>query len=187
MEQPIHAETSRRIEVEEHLIEATPELFDAYGICLRPFVAEDPTRLNHGMMVSSTIGFAGDELWGALVISTSLDFVRRLQLQLAMGSLEPSIEAACDTLGEFSNMLLGRLKHSLLLRGATILLATPTTAVGERMTLPRPAGCPSRWLRFDGELGRLDVRLDALFSPAFGFATASSGDAHLSAGDTLMF
>lgn len=185
MEQPTHAAKTHRIEVEDQLVEATTALFDAYGISLYRLGPDEATRLQGGSMVTSTVGFAGDNLRGALVISTSLDFVRRLQTQL--GSEESSIEAASDTMGEFSNMLLGRLKYSLLLRGVTIFLATPTTALGEHITFPPLTGCPSEWLHFDGEMGVFNARLDASFSPEFDFATASMRDLPVGAGDMMMF
>ncbi len=185
MEQSTHAATTHRIEVEDLLVEATTALFDAHGISLVRLDPEAAVRVQSGTMVTSTVGFAGDDLRGALVISTSLDFVRRLQVQL--GSDESSIEAASDTLGEFSNMLLGRLKYSLLLRGVTIFVATPTTALGEHLMVPPLTGCPSPWLRFDGEMGVFNTRLDASFSPEFAFATASPRDLPVGAGEMMMF
>jgi CheY-specific phosphatase CheX len=185
MEQPTNAVMTCRIEVEDQLVEATTALFEAYDIRLDRLGPDEAARLQSGSMVTSTVGFAGDNLRGALVISTSLDFVRRLQAQL--GSDESSIEAASDTMGEFSNMLLGRLKYSLLLRGVTIFLATPTTALGEHITFPPLTGCPSRWLRFDGAMGVFNARLDVSFSPEFAFAAASMRDIPVGVGDMMMF
>jgi chemotaxis protein CheX len=185
MDQSIRPTTSPLSEVEDHLSEATTELFDAYGIPIGRVSAEVVPVTANGITVTSTVGFAGENLRGALVISTSLDAVQRWQLQL--GGSESTSEMASDTIGEFSNMLLGRLKYSLLLRGVTILLATPTTAMGRQMTLPPPPGCPSRWLRFDGDAGRVDVRLDISFTPDFAFATEAPREAPAGAGDRMMF
>jgi hypothetical protein len=185
MTQSIRAMPTPMTEVEEHLIEATAELFDAYGISLgRLGEDENPTTLR-GAMITSTVGFAGENIRGALILATSIDVVRTWQMQL--GSNDPSLDAAGDTIGEFSNMLLGRLKYSLLLRGVTILLATPITAMGEHITFPAPSDCPSRWLRFGGDVGRLDVRFDASFTADFAFATEAPRDVPANAGDMMMF
>lgn len=185
MAQSIRPTSSPLTEVEDHLAEATTELFDAYGISLAYLDPDADPATMRGMMVTSTVGFAGDHLRGALVLSTSMEAVHRWQTQL--GSNEVSIEGASDTAAEFSNMLLGRLKYSLLLRGVTILLATPTTALGQQITLPPPSGCESRWLRFDGAAGRLDVRVDATFDADFAFSTEAPLNAPAGAGDMMMF
>jgi CheY-specific phosphatase CheX len=185
MNQSIHPATSLLGEVEDHLTEATTELFDAYGIPVERIDTDVKPVTYNGITVTSTVGFAGENLRGALVISTSLAAVQRWQIHLGGG--ESSSETASDIIGEFSNMLLGRLKYSLLLRGVTILLATPTTAMGEHMTLPPPPGCPSQWLRFDGEAGRVDVRLDISFAADFAFALEAPREAPAGAGDMMMF
>ncbi len=185
MDQAIQPKTSPLSEVEGHLTEATTELFDAYGIQLARVSSDVGPLTATGITVTSTVGFAGENLRGALVISTSLDAVQRWQLQL--GGCAGSSETASDTIGEFSNMLLGRLKYSLLLRGVTILIATPTTLMGRHITLPPSPGCPSRWLRFDGEAGRVDVRLDIAFTPDFAFAAEAPREAPAGAGDMMMF
>jgi hypothetical protein len=185
MEEPIHALPSPITDVEEHLIEATAELFDAYGISLGRLDDQDSPLTLRGEMITSTVGFAGDNIRGSLILATSINVVRMWQMQL--GSSDPSLDAASDTIGEFSNMLLGRLKYSLLLRGVTILLATPITSMGQHITFPTPCECPSRWLRFGGDVGRLDVRLDASFTSDFAFAAEAPREAPASAGDMMMF
>src|SRR4051812_47569116 len=106
MEQSFQSMESPLIEVEDDLVEATMELFDAYGISLWCLVTDEDTGTPGGAMITSTIGFAGDNIRGALVLSTTIDVVRQWQMQF--GSTEESAEAASDTIGEFSNMLLGR-------------------------------------------------------------------------------
>ena len=71
-----------------------------------------------------------------------------------------------DTLGEFSNMLLGRLKERLLPLGISIIATTPTAAVGSGLRFSEAPG-PSSWSTFDGPDWKLRLRLDAAFDSDF--------------------
>jgi CheY-specific phosphatase CheX len=132
--------------------------------------------------VVAIIGYVGTGVRGALILialqSTVATWVAR------MGS-----EGAdtADALGEFSNMLLGRLKARLLPEGMTIQLATPTIATGNGIRLSVP---PSRSasLTFEESAGTLRLRLDANFDLDFALAETSNGDAPpAKAGETILF
>ncbi len=72
-----------------------------------------------------------------------------------------------DVLGEFSNMLIGRVKNQLVTRNVAPLVATPTTIFGDDLTLPAPTSGMSAWHKFASPVGDLFVRLDATFEKEF--------------------
>ena len=94
------------------------DLFAAYGIVF----AHAGTR-SDGLLgvdrpsdeesVLGVIGYVGDKVRGALVLLTSRSAVE--SWHRAIGGLEGA--DVCDTLGEFSNMLLGHLKGQPAARG----------------------------------------------------------------------
>jgi CheY-specific phosphatase CheX len=77
---------------------------------------------------------------------------------------------ARDLLGEFSNMLLGRVKNRLLPHGVAVVVSTPRTLLDRDVVeqVSAPEGEASVCLHFTAECGRLAVRLD--LSPEPGFA-----------------
>jgi CheY-specific phosphatase CheX len=166
----------------EHLVASTGELFAGYGIVVgeAPYEADRPSQLD--AHVASTIGFAGEKLRGAIVMTTSASTVREWQ-----NAIQETTASVCDALGEFSNMLLGRLKGHLRGEGVTILLSTPTTASGRELVLASAQGMASTWLRFEGSGWRLDVRLDVSFDPGFEVEASDSSLRTVDAGDLLLF
>ena len=163
-----------------HLITAATQLFEAYGmqVCER---SGDPERDSIvEAYVVSYIGFTGDKIRGAIVMTASPASVR--SWQSAIGETTASL---CDTIGEVSNMLLGRLKGHLLMDGVTIMLSTPTTASGKEVSFSATAGARSSWIGLDGSNWRTDVRLDVAFEAGFELAprprsvVAQAGEAFL--------
>ena len=101
----------------------------------------------------------------------------------AMGAVEGDLG---DTVGEFCNMLLGRLKGRLLGEGLPILLATPTTALGSGLRLSLPPS-QSASLVFEGPGWRLSARLDATFDPGFALQDTRDQDRPAQAGESILF
>jgi len=167
----------------EHLCHALRELFADYGIELER--SEHASMLPPAPEVAgiAVIGYAGAHLRGALVMSAS-EQATRAWLEAAGVS-----EGECaDTLGEFSNMLLGRLKARLLEEGCVILLTTPTTASGSslRLSIPPPPA-QSNALVFEGPGWRVGIRLEATFEPGFRLQARQAEERAVEAGAALLF
>jgi CheY-specific phosphatase CheX len=133
--------------------------------------------------VVASIGYAGNKVRGALVLIAST-----AAIETWLGAMgEPNHGAdVCDTLGEFSNMLLGRLKGRLLSDGMPILLSTPTTATGSRLRLADPAGS-HRQLVFEGPSWDLEVRIGATFEEGFALEGPENREVAAEAGEMMLF
>jgi CheY-specific phosphatase CheX len=168
--------------MQEHLATSTRELFAGYGIFVGdiPYEPDRPSQVDS--QVASTIGFAGEKLRGAIVMTTSSNTVRDWQ-----STIQETTAGVCDALGEFSNMLLGRLKGHLRGEGVTILISTPTTASGRELVLASAQGRASTWLRFEGSGWRLDVRLDVSFDSGFEVEASDGSQLAADAGEMLLF
>jgi len=174
-------------EIQDYVIVAALEMFDAHGV---PVEHEsvgmlDTTPRN----VMATIGFAAEGLRGALVLVTTQKVVATLQPDVLKNTGFPDEVVLRDVIGEFSNMLLGRVKNKLLPRGVAALLATPTTVIGENLDLPAPRSGLSAWHRFSGGVEDIFVRLDATLEPEFTLETPADADAapQLAEGEMVLF
>jgi len=170
--------------MDRHLTEAAVELFASYGMMVRrlPTLAEiAPKPTDESVM--AVIGYAGVKVRGALVMTTGRPAIETWLAALGEGGENADV---CDALGEFSNMLLGRLKGRLLPEGFPILLSTPTTASGGGLRLSNPVR-PSTWIAFQGADWRLDVRLDATFEEGFALQPSDERQGAADAGDMLLF
>lgn len=174
------------VAVQEHVVRASHELFEAYDTPLSHLEDGTAAELGPGDGVASIIGYAGSHIRGALVLLSSRAFAANLQ---------PGADAASDAeirdlFGEFSNMLLGRIKNQLLRRSVVLMLATPTTLFGQALRLPTPIGGTSTWHAFDSPHGRVFVRFDATFDPDFVLGDEepiSTEDAPAAEGDLMIF
>jgi CheY-specific phosphatase CheX len=170
--------------MERHVAQVAVELFAGYGIAVHHSGSgAEAGAAPLEASVAAIIGYAGDKVRGALILVASRRAIESWRLALDLPDTDGD---ACDTLGEFSNMLLGRLKGRLLPEGFPILLSTPTTAFGSGFTLARPAG-PSQWLTFDGPGWRLDVRINATFDAGFALQVREDRGAAADAGDMVLF
>jgi hypothetical protein len=173
------------VKMADHMMMAAVDLFDAYGMKLEraptdgPWPAEPRER-----RVAAVIGYGSANVRGALVLVASVESVQTWQGALA--ELDPSEDAIRDTIGEFANMVLGRMKNLLLANGIVLLPATPTTIFGIELTLPKSSAGTSRWYQFDGTPGRLGVPLDAEFDEGFVFRDDARQEA-ASEGEMLLF
>ncbi len=169
--------------MEEHLVTSTSELFDAYGLHVDLRVNGEQVPAEGGRFVVSVIGFAGEGMRGALVLVAAPSAVMAW-LQAVDGG--GTSEDLCDTIGEFSNMLLGRLKAKLLPEGLPILLSTPTTAIGLNLGLAA-SGATSKWLGFGGDSWKAGVRLHATFDEGFRLRQDKTEETPAEAGDMMLF
>jgi CheY-specific phosphatase CheX len=171
-----------------HLGDAAVELFASYAMAVTPTGGHGDGQLGVDLpgagdsSVLGVIGYVGDKVRGALVLVTSRSAIE--SWHAAMGGLEQT--DVCDTLGEFSNMLLGHLKGRLLPEGFPILLSTPTTASVGELRIPR-AIPPSTVVSLEGPGWRLDVRLDATFEEGFSLQDASERTVAVRAGEVMLF
>jgi len=143
-----------------HLTGAVRELFEAYGaaVDVSHTVESSSEGESQGMAV---IGYAGKGVRGALILIATEATV--CAWMTAAGLSDGDV---ADTLGEFSNMLLGRLKARILREGIAIFATTPTTATGTGLRLSNPPG-QCAWSSFDGPGWHFNVRLDAKFDRSF--------------------
>lgn len=164
-----------------YLTEVTVELFDAYGLAVQVSASPAPsgTAPDEPSGVAM-IGYVGEGVRGALVMIASENAVAHWME--AAGASEGDLG---DALGEFSNMLLGRLKGRLLGVGLPILLATPTTTLGTSLRLSIPPA-QSTWQSFEGPGWTVVTRLDATFEQGFVFG-AAVGERPAEAGDGILF
>jgi hypothetical protein len=171
--------------MDRHLTEAATDLFGSYGLDVRRLTDHGPggQGLATDQTIVAVIGYAAEKVRGALVLVAQRSAV---ETWLAAIGETPDTTDVFDTVGEFSNMLLGRLKARLSTQGFPILLSTPTTASGGGLRLSNPPG-PSSWMAFQGSGWRLDVRLDATFDPGFVLQPSSERTAAVEAGDAILF
>lgn len=169
--------------MEDSLVKCTVELFAGYGLQVEPRPSAGEIADAEGKFVVSVIGFAGDGMRGALVLvatpATVMEWLRAIDGEGTSGDL-------CDTIGEFSNMLLGRLKAKLLREGLPILLSTPTTAIGLNLGLAA-SGATSKWFEFAAADWRTAVRLHATFDEHFALRSEVSTAEPAEAGEMMMF
>jgi len=171
----------------QHLVTAAVELFAAYGMTIEP-VSNGPElapRSSDERVVMAVIGYAGETLRGAIVLLAGKQDVRGWHTGLDEGN--DSTEVIHDTVGEFANMLIGRLKTALLKMGVSFFVTTPTTASGVGVRIPVPNGGMSGWQQFQGTPGRIDVRLDVVFDPKFSLRGNVSNEPPAAAGDMMLF
>jgi len=165
------------------LEDVTVELFSAYDLTIAPAGSEfAPDIATSERSTVAIIGFSGNRVRGALLLFASNASIERWMQAFGAGPGEES-----DTLCEFSNMLLGRLKGRLLSESLTILLSTPTTTSGTALQLSSPQGRSSTQL-FAGADWSVMTRLDATFDS--GFALEGSHvrvEGLAEAGDAMLF
>jgi CheY-specific phosphatase CheX len=166
----------------DHLSQAALELFAAYDVSIErsPVSASAATTgdVRSGVAI---IGYAGQGVRGALMLVAEESAIRAWME--AVGLADGDV---ADTLGEFSNMLLGRLKGRLLREGMSILTATPTTASGAGLRLSLPPG-QSASSAFDGPGWQVSLRLDATFDPGFELPVFCEVRRPAQAGEAILF
>lgn len=170
-----------------HLIEATVELFGAYGSWLAHAASnEEPTRTETGLFVIGNAGYKGDGIRGGVTIFAEAPTARALSARLISDTTDATL---CDTIGEFSNMLLGRLKNRLLQHDVVLSMATPTSAIGTWARVFSAADGIPCWHHFVDEWWSVFVRLDLTLDRDFAMAASSDPCASVATedGDVLLF
>ena len=174
-----HAAQDRAFELmSEHLPHAVADLFAGYELAVWSAAPHASRTLERE--VAASIGFTGSGVRGALLLKASETSIACWLQALGMPGGDP-----VDTLSEFSNMLLGRLKSRLLREGLPITLATPTATMGSglRFSVPPPKSVS---LAFDGADWSVTVRVDASFEADFVIDASAAEDA-AEAGECILF
>ena len=156
-------------EIEAYVVTCTQELLASYGRTVEPQAGGSAET--RGVAVMSAVGFAAPGVRGAVLLLAPRDALLGLVPEGLRARL-PIDRALHDVVGEFANMLAGRLKNHLLAHGLEPLLSTPTTVVGEDLVVPSSLTGMSSWHRFAGPDAHLSVRLDATFEADFSLAPA---------------
>ncbi|MEO6598361.1 MAG: chemotaxis protein CheX [Polyangiaceae bacterium] len=161
-----------------HLSQAIASLFAGYELAVWP--CENAVGTAFEREVVASIGFTGKQFRGALMLRAADTSIDRWLESMGMPGGDLS-----DTLSEFSNMLLGRIKGQMLRDGMPIALATPTATSGTGLRFSMPPA-ESVCLSFDGGDWGITARLDASFESDFEIGPPAAEEA-AEAGDCLLF
>ena len=134
----------------------------------------------------ATIGFTGDRLRGALVVSLG----RRTlisSLPTRPGRKHEDDEMLADWAGELANQLLGRLKNGLWSSGIEVALGTPVTFVGFNLEHFSPDPMVLRRSTCLVETGRVVVELEMDCAADIELAEAQAGNEGPFSGDVSLF
>ena len=163
----------------EHLSKAVTELFAGYGLAVGRAASTNTVSSKDEQSVVAVINYAGDAVSGAVTLVAPEWAVREWLEAIGVADCD-----VLDTVGEFSNMLLGRLKAKLLREGVTVMAATPTTTPRNQIQLSTG---PARWAAFDGPGWQVTLRLDAAFEPGFELQAAGEAQEPAEAGEAILF
>jgi CheY-specific phosphatase CheX len=160
-------------EIQELMVLGAHDLFAGYGVPVEHSLGASAVALS-GPSVMAVIGYAATTVRGALLLITSRAVAASLQ-PVEIRTAMPNEATLRDVLGEFCNMLVGRIKNRLVTRGVAPLLSTPTTIFGDDLELPVPTSGVSAWHRFSSPAGAIYVRLDATFDVDFAMTDDDGG------------
>jgi CheY-specific phosphatase CheX len=166
--------------LDAYLAISATSLFDewGYGRCaLLP--CSEPEEW--GEAVVAVIGFTSDHARGSIAL------MARPEVALALDPGSENVSPA-DIVGEFCNMVLGRLKNRLLARDVVLHMALPTITVGSNVRVSQNSRGQSLWHRIDIAAGTILVRLEVAFDPEFKLGTEPARTADIGReGDCLLF
>jgi chemotaxis phosphatase CheX-like protein len=173
-------------EFQQYLVNAALDLFRGYGVAVEHSMGGADVSIQ-GPSVMAVIGYAAPSVRGALLLLTSRAVTATLQ-PIEIRSGPPDEASLRDVLGEFSNMLIGRVKNRLVTRDVAPLLSTPTTIFGDRLELPVPTSGMSAWHRFASPVGDIFARLDATFDAEFSLGQVEkTAPVPLAEGEMILF
>jgi hypothetical protein len=157
----------------EALVEsAVVALFAAHGLPLGERLTDvDDQAMGHDLAAS--IGFAGHEIRGALLLMTRMSVIRRTW-PAELGNHEPSERELCDWGGEMVNQLLGRIKNALVGFGSHLEQCTPTVVTGLQVHRAPAATNFTRRYCFRVDAGMVVLFFDAATTDRFALGDATS-------------
>jgi len=160
---------------------AAHELFALYGLSLVPSAAcALPAK---GRQVLGTIGFGGPDMKGALAILADETFWRSIA-----PPEQPKDDAIlADMVGEFANMLLGRLRNAVLPLGAEVATAIPSAVCGTDLAPHRSSVAKPDWHMFRTDRGPLFVRFQVAFRRDFRFSEETEWSVRPNEADLVLF
>lgn len=171
--------------IREQVLDATLSLFEAHEQAFAftsdtegalPLTPSEP-------LVAASIGYTGEGIRGSLVLLTSSQVARSWSSECELDEI-----ALCDIVGEFSNMLLGRMKSRIIPYGVTLSIALPISAIGRDLRVLSSPGGTSLWQTFHGDAGDVHVRLDLNLDAEFAmYALPDEPTPSAVEGDVLLF
>jgi chemotaxis protein CheX len=184
MSQQPHTRTVGQIDA---LVEsAARALFAAHGLPLGALRTDfGITPEDHDL--ASSVGFIGNEIRGALLMTTRKDLVE-LAWPSELRHQSPSERDICDWAGELVNQLVGRVKNGLVPFGLMLEQSTPTVVTGWHIhRTPAMTAIARRYL-FDAGRGAVVLYFDAAVPDDFALVR-SPDESLLSAveGDLQLF
>ena len=172
-------------EMEAYVVASVCDLFDSYGMSVEHESGGDAELA--GPSVMAVIGYASDKVRGALLLLTSPAVVTALRPPEVVARAVAPEDVLRDVLGEFANMLLGRVKNQLVRRALSPFLSTPTTVFGADLKLPAPTSGISAWHTFSTPSDAIFVRFDATFEPGFVLEAMEGAVDMIAEGEMVMF
>ncbi len=173
------------VELQNYLVTSASAMFGGYGLLVEHSIGAESADID-GDAVMAVIGYGAPTIRGAVLILTSRAVVVALQPK-ELESDPPTETTLRDVLGEFCNMLVGRVNNQLVARDVELFASTPATVFGNQLVLPVPTGGMSAWHTFASAAGRIHVRLDATFSLQFKLSTSVQPEAHPVEGEMVLF
>jgi len=168
---PRQARSVGFFDLQEHVVESAISVFDSFDVGVT-YVVGDTSASLKGSAVMAIVGYASASVSGGVLLLASRVFVDALMpdgLRRRHGASEIALR---DVLGEFANMVAGRLKNRLAMHDLDPLLTPPTTVFGDELSLPAPVSGLSAWHRFETGNGNLFMRFDAAFDATFRLSPA---------------
>ncbi|HEX4445695.1 MAG TPA: chemotaxis protein CheX [Polyangiaceae bacterium] len=170
------------LEIQDYLVAGVEGLFLDYGLPVSHSMGAGAVNVS-AQSAMAVVGYAAPTMRGALLLMSSRGLIEGLQ-PAAIRIVSPSDASLCDILGEFANMLAGRIKNRLVARNVAPLLSTPAAMIGDKLSFPAPTGGMSAWHHFGSEAGTIYVRLDTTFDKDFALSDQSPA---LGEGEMVLF
>jgi hypothetical protein len=163
------------------LADATQELFALQGLALSPSNARAVPPA--GRQILGTIGFAGPDMKGTLAILAGQTF----WASVAPPEQPQDEYVYVDMVGEYSNMLLGRLRNAMLALGAEVATGIPTAVCGTDLAVQRSATAKPEWHVFRSDSGPFYLRVQVAFRRGFELSESSEWSVRPNEADLVLF
>jgi CheY-specific phosphatase CheX len=160
-------------ELQQYVVDCAVRVFESYDVGAT-YVVGDTAASLRGHAVMAVVGYASPSMVGAVLLLAPRAFVEALVPEELRRRPVREDVALRDVLGEFTNMIAGRLKNRLALHDLEPLLTPPTTVFGDDLALPAPVSGLSAWHRFETAHGNIFIRFDAAFDATFSLSRADA-------------